>query len=240
LDNGEDFHIRLLAAGCWLLAAGCWLLAAGCWLLAAGCWLLAASIMFAYSGLSSLFTLFPASPPHSTAGVPVDASENGRVENMMYRLSDLSGKETGKIRATSVPAKPRTPDSRLYARIHAISLPDNTTTPPPQSDKLRVSSDKNCHITKSFLPTRLQRLASQDREKMRRFAFSTQQRLMMIPLIRLRPSHLRQTLVGNLPLRGCHPAWEGRYPFMPGCPVSDVDGSILVRPISFLSRRRQM
>jgi hypothetical protein len=58
--------------------------------------------MFAYSGLSSLFTLFLASRPHmshahNTAGVPVDASENSGVENMMYRLSDLSGKETEKV-----------------------------------------------------------------------------------------------------------------------------------------------
>jgi hypothetical protein len=76
------------------------------------------------------------------------------VENMMNRLSDLSGKETGKIRATSVPAKPRTPNPRLYARIHAISLPDSTTAPPPQSDKLRASSNKNCHRTrKQLLPS---------------------------------------------------------------------------------------
>jgi hypothetical protein len=74
------------------------------------------------------------------------------VENMMNRLSDLSGKETGKIRATSVPAKPRTPNLRLHTRIHAIFLPDNTTTLPPQSDKLRAESDKKCHRTKSQFP----------------------------------------------------------------------------------------
>jgi hypothetical protein len=56
--------------------------------------------MFAYSGLSSLFTLFLASRPHmshahNTVGVPVDAFESGGVENMMYRLSGLSGKESG-------------------------------------------------------------------------------------------------------------------------------------------------
>jgi hypothetical protein len=73
------------------------------------------------------------------------------VENMMNRLSDLSGKETGKIRATSVPTNPRTPDSRTHTRIHAISLPDNTTAHPPQSDKLRTSSDKNCHRTRNQL-----------------------------------------------------------------------------------------
>jgi hypothetical protein len=123
--------------------------------------------MFAYSGLSSLFTLFSASRPHmshahNTVDVLVDASENGRVENMMNRLSDLSGKEIEKVRATSVPTNSRTPDSRLYARIHAISLPDDTTTPSPQSDKLRASSDKNCHKTRSTfrprLPTRFMRL----------------------------------------------------------------------------------
>jgi hypothetical protein len=124
--------------------------------------------MFAYSGLSSLFTLFPASRPHilhayNTADVSVDASENGRVENMMNRLSDLSGKETEKIRATSVPTNPRTPNPRLYARIHATSLPNNTTTPPPQSDKLRASSDKNCHRTRNLLLILLQRFVSQDR-----------------------------------------------------------------------------
>jgi hypothetical protein len=74
------------------------------------------------------------------------------VENMMYRLSDLSGKETRKIRATSVPDKPRTPGSRPHARIHAIFLPDNTTAHPPQSDKLHTSSDKNCHRTGGQLP----------------------------------------------------------------------------------------
>ncbi|MDR2165411.1 MAG: hypothetical protein LBO79_07305 [Zoogloeaceae bacterium] len=75
-----------------------------CCLLPAACCLLpaAASIMSAYSGLSSLFALFFASRPHilrarNTVDVPVDASENSRVENMMNRLSDLSGKETGKI-----------------------------------------------------------------------------------------------------------------------------------------------
>jgi hypothetical protein len=88
VDNGEDFHIRLLPAACCLLPAACCLLPA--------------IIMFAYSGLSSLFTFFLASRPHmsyayNTAGVLVDASENGRVENMMNRLSDLSGKETGRI-----------------------------------------------------------------------------------------------------------------------------------------------
>jgi hypothetical protein len=90
VDNGEDFHIHLLPAACCLLPAACCLLPA------------ATSIMSAYSGLSSLFALFFASPPHilharNTAGVPGNASENGRVENMMYRLSDLLGKETGKI-----------------------------------------------------------------------------------------------------------------------------------------------
>jgi hypothetical protein len=74
------------------------------------------------------------------------------VENMMNRLSDLSGKEIEKVRATSVPTNPCTPDSRLHARIHAIPPPDNTPTPPPQSDKLRASSDKKCHRTKSQLP----------------------------------------------------------------------------------------
>ncbi|MDR2164672.1 MAG: hypothetical protein LBO79_03385, partial [Zoogloeaceae bacterium] len=81
----------------------CCLLPAACCLLPAACCLLpAAIIMFAYSGLSSLFTFFLASRPHmshayNTVDVLVDASENGRVENMMNRLSDLSGKETGKI-----------------------------------------------------------------------------------------------------------------------------------------------
>jgi hypothetical protein len=88
LDNGEDFHIHLLPAACCLLPAACCLLPAACCLLPA-------IILFAYSGLSSLFTLFSASCPrmshaHNTVDVLVDASENGRVENMMNRLSDLS------------------------------------------------------------------------------------------------------------------------------------------------------
>ncbi|MDR2164503.1 MAG: hypothetical protein LBO79_02510, partial [Zoogloeaceae bacterium] len=96
------FTCCLLPAACCLLPAACCLLPAACCLLPAACCLLPAIIVFAYSGLSSLFTLFPASRPHilrarNTADVPVDASENGGVENMMNRLSDLSGKETGKI-----------------------------------------------------------------------------------------------------------------------------------------------